>query len=675
MKKTYLRLFSILLACLLFSGCTQPEAPNPTDPDTTVTTTTTPPPTDTGLPLPPQYGDEITAVDYSDEEHWLLLPQENTYDVDVFYLYPTAWVRETGQPYYCEIDNPSMIAGSQPMVMAQASAFDGVGNIYAPYYRQLDAFWAVQSAPLEEQETYFNGVPYTDVIAAFEYYLEHYNNGRPFILAGHSQGSAMVKAMVKLYMKDHPEVYERMVAAYAIGYFVTQDELDANPHMKFAESADDTGVIISWNVEAPNMTIANPLAPAGSISINPITWTRGEETASKEQNLGSEVFRRQTASLEYKEQLADATVNLERGTVVCSTVNIADYPNAGGLFPNGVYHSQDYGFYYYNIRANAKNRVNKYLEAQGLPPVFSEVIEASDYSNETNWLSLPTTTHAVDVFYLYPTAWNKTDDDPHFCQIDNPSLREGGAFNVANQASAFEGVANIYAPLYRQVDALWLLGENKLAEGQKYFDGLPYADAVAAFEYYLEHYNNGKPFMLVGHSQGANVIKSILKYYMADHPDVYQNMVCAYVVGYSVTEQDLLDFPHLKFAEGADDTGVIVSWNTEAPGMTENPLVLDGAISINPITWTRTDETATKEQNLGSHLAFKVTGMVQDMEKFADATVDLERGSIICTTVDVDTYATTGIFPTGSFHIFDFGLYYQNIHQNAQTRADAFLNK
>lgn len=315
------------------------------------------------------------------------------------------------------------------------------------------------------------------------------------------------------------------------------------------------------------------------------------------------------------------------------------------------------------------------VEEEGLPPVYGDDIPPSDYSIEANWLSLPETEHAVDVFYLYPTAWNKTEADPHFCQIDNETLRAGGAFNVAHQASAFEGVANIYAPVYRQVDALWLLGEDKLTEGQKYFDGIPYTDARAAFEYYIEHYNNGRPFMLAGHSQGANVVKSLLKYYMAEHPEVYERMVCAYIVGYSVTQAELDEFPHLKFAEGASDTGVIVSWNTEAPGMEYSPLVLEGAIAINPITWTRAEEVAGKEQNLGSHLAFRGTSVVEDKEQFADAAVDLKRGSVICSTVDVEQYATTGIFPTGSFHVFDFGLYYENIRENARTRADAFLQQ
>ncbi|MFR2406214.1 MAG: DUF3089 domain-containing protein, partial [Eubacterium callanderi] len=118
-------------------------------------------------------------------------------------------------------------------------------------------------------------------------YLEHENNGRPFILAGHSQGSNMLLYLLGEYMKAHPVVYRRMVAAYVIGYSVTGDYLAQNPHLRFAEAADDTGVIISYNTEAPGVTADNPVLLPGAKVINPISWTRDETLAPAEQSLGS----------------------------------------------------------------------------------------------------------------------------------------------------------------------------------------------------------------------------------------------------------------------------------------------------------------------------------------------------------------------------------------------------
>ncbi len=150
----------------------------------------------------------------------------------------------------------------------------------------------------------------------------------------------------------------------------------------------------------------------------------------------------------------------------------------------------------------------------GLPPVLGDEITPTDYSIQENWIHIPDTDFDVDVFFLYPTSWNRSKQEPYYCQIDNESMRKIAPFHYEAKATAFETSANVYAPFYRQVDAKWLL-EISFKEGETYFDGVPYTDAAAAFAYYLEHYNNDKPFILAGHSQGAAVVKTILKYYMA----------------------------------------------------------------------------------------------------------------------------------------------------------------
>jgi len=95
-------------------------------------------------------------------------------------------------------------------------------------------------------------IPYKDVTAALDYYFENYNAGRPFIIASHSQGSAINRVILKNYFKDHCEYYERMIAAYSVGYSITKEDLENSPHLKFATGESDTGVVISWNTEGPN---------------------------------------------------------------------------------------------------------------------------------------------------------------------------------------------------------------------------------------------------------------------------------------------------------------------------------------------------------------------------------------------------------------------------------------
>ena len=76
----------------------------------------------------------------------------------------------------------------------------------------------------------------------------------------------------------------------------------------------------------------------------------------------------------------------------------------------------------------------------------------------------------------------------------------------------------------------------------------------------------------------------LLADYRKAHPQRYKKMTAAYVVGYSATEDFLQKVDHLNFAESLDDTGVIISWNTEGPGNASqhNAVIAEGAISIPP---------------------------------------------------------------------------------------------
>lgn len=302
---------------------------------------------------------ESGTTDYSKPEHWLSLPSSPTKKVDVFYLYPTSFQKSNeNDPNICEIDNASMLKNSRGAFATQATAFEPVANIYAPYYRQADAAYCL-SLPLEEQAELIGGIPASDALAAFDYYINNHNNGRPFILAGHSQGSNVMLYLLADYMKEHPEVYGRMIAAYVIGYSVTEDYLAKNPHLRFAEGPADTGVIVSYNTEAPNVEGNNPVLLPGAMAINPITWTRTEKLVTAAESLGSILFDAEGNIVTVK-NYADARVDKNRGVVICSTADVEKLSPGNPVFGKGVYHIYDYQFYYFNIRANAANRVNNF---------------------------------------------------------------------------------------------------------------------------------------------------------------------------------------------------------------------------------------------------------------------------------------------------------------------------
>ncbi len=309
------------------------------------------------------YSNEVQATNYANSEYWLSLPSSAEKAVDVFYFYPTVFQKtDKNEPNICDINNPIMLKNSKLAFALQASAFEPVGNIYAPYYRQADAAYTL-ALPLEEQARVIGGIPTADALAAFDYYIQHYNQGRPFILAGHSQGSNVLLYLLSDYMKTHPEVQKRMIAAYVIGYSITPEYLKRNPHLKFAKGAHDTGVIISYNTEAPKVAGKNPVVLPGAMAINPISWTRGEKTATAAQSLGS-VDMEATGKLVTQPHYADARVSKERGVVICSTVDVDKLSPGNQVFPKGVYHHYDYLFYYYNLRENAATRTDHYLKEQ-----------------------------------------------------------------------------------------------------------------------------------------------------------------------------------------------------------------------------------------------------------------------------------------------------------------------
>ena len=337
MIKERIKIFITLLMSILILSCSQTSANN-------------------------QSKIEEVKTDYSDKNNWIVIPENpNDREVDVFYLYPTTWSRtDTNESIICPIDYIPMRATVTNAVIAHSGIFDEVGSIYAPFYRQADAIYILDkknNISKEEQNKYFYSIPKEDAIAAFDYYIKNYNNGRPFILAGHSQGAMMIKEILKDYFKTNENLKNRMVAAYIFGYSVTQKDLDENPHLRFANSEYDTGVIISYNTESTDFNGYNPTLLEGAISINPITWTLDETLATKEQSIGANI----SSNYGNPTKIADAKVDKKRGVIKCSTINPDDfYSGENSIFEKGVYHVYDIALYYYDLKENVRKRVGAF---------------------------------------------------------------------------------------------------------------------------------------------------------------------------------------------------------------------------------------------------------------------------------------------------------------------------
>ena len=167
----------------------------------------------------------------------------------------------------------------------------------------------------------------------------------------------MIKEILKDYFKTNENLKNRMVAAYIFGYSVTQKDLDENPHLRFANSEYDTGVIISYNTESTDFNGYNPTLLEGAISINPITWTLDETLATKEQSIGANI----ASNYGNPTKIADAKVDKKRGVIKCSTINPDDfYSGENSIFEKGVYHQYDIALYYYDLKENVRKRVGAF---------------------------------------------------------------------------------------------------------------------------------------------------------------------------------------------------------------------------------------------------------------------------------------------------------------------------
>lgn len=306
------------------------------------------------------------ASDYADLANWALLPEAIEKPADTLYLYPTVYINTADDaPAIVPVEDEEMREAALENIEHICGIFSESTNVFAPYYRQSNLA-AIKNLRGDDLLEYQMQEQRTDVYAALDYYFENLNGGRPFLLAGHGQGSLMGKIVLREYMQLHPEYYERMIAAYVPGYSITSEDMEVNPALRFAEGADDTGVIVSWNTEGVGNGTNMCLLP-GALAINPINWKRDETPASAEDNLGSRIVNRET--LEVDESVpgaADACLDLERGSVINSGVNLyytkVDYSGIPRLFGRRSYHNDDYGFYYYNVQENVAARVAAFLE-------------------------------------------------------------------------------------------------------------------------------------------------------------------------------------------------------------------------------------------------------------------------------------------------------------------------
>src|SRR5205085_9811710 len=162
----------------------------------------------------------------------------------------------------------------------------------------------------------------------------------------------------------------------------------------------------------------------------------------------------------------------------------------------------------------------------------------------------------VDCFYVYPTVSN--DPTPNSDMTAGPEEQ-----NVIRQQFArFGSVCRVYAPLYRQVTLTALraaLTGKPLAADRE----LVYNDVADAWKYYLEHDNQGRGVVLIGHSQGSGVLTRLIRSEIDGKP-AQERLISAMLLGTNLPVPRGKDvggaFQHVPLCQSASQSGCVIGY-------------------------------------------------------------------------------------------------------------------
>lgn len=283
---------------------------------------------------------------YADSTMWHIALNDTGTGADVFYIVSTweyDWYTDEGiVSHHADPSKPEHRADMDIEISQVAQYMADGNNFYAPFYRHitLDSWATLNEDTINRR---YRDVAFVDVLNAFDYYLTHYNNGRPFILAGFSQGG---KSVVELLKTLSEETRTRLVAAYVLGYKVTPDDVAQAPWIIAAQDSTDTGVTICYNSVSDVKYVKPVISVPNVMCINPVNWRTDATPAQLHDSITV------TLSPEYKVLVLD-------GYDGSSLPNILDILNVGD------YHGIEPWLYSECLHRNFKQRIDAYRENRG----------------------------------------------------------------------------------------------------------------------------------------------------------------------------------------------------------------------------------------------------------------------------------------------------------------------
>lgn len=268
---------------------------------------------------------------------------------DLFFIHPTIFTKKPTNEFKWNADvNDSKInaAVEKSTILNQTTAFNGSCRIYAPRYRQ--AHYSAFTTSNEDDATKSLALAYKDVKKAFEYYLENHNEGRPIVIASHSQGTIHAKRLLNDFFDGKP-LQNQLVTAYLVGMPIRANEFE---NIIASNSPEHVGGFSSWN------TFQKGYYPSyyegglhEAICTNPLTWKTDNTYASRKLNKGGVglkfKFIKKPADAQVKDGLLWIHKPYVRGRIFIKTK---------------IWHAADINLYWMNIRENVALRISQYLQ-------------------------------------------------------------------------------------------------------------------------------------------------------------------------------------------------------------------------------------------------------------------------------------------------------------------------
>jgi hypothetical protein len=337
-------------------------------------------------------------------------------------------------------------------------------------------------------------------------------------------------------------------------------------------------------------------------------------------------------------------------------------------------------------------------QAPGEPESPPVRLPAPDYARPDAWAALPGHPSAADavppdsdaanlqadapadLFFVHPTTYmairvkNARYDEPG-------ATRERVDFNVLGyDAAAFNACCRLFVPRYRQASIASFLAPRPRSLAA--FE-LAYSDVARAFDYYVSHHNGGRPFIIASHSQGSLHAMRLLQDRIVGTP-LQRQLVAAYLIGWAVPED--VERTGLPVCRSALQSGCVIGWNTATPTQTLDFMRgravfwLDGRyqlladkdiVCVNPLTWTK-DGGAPAAANLGSLPPSRPGEPLEPT--IPELTGAVCEDGVLHVFLPHEIRYFVGYHPNlGSFHRYDYNLFFANIRRNATERVAAFL--